>query len=299
MQREICEERMNLPRSIPAIIVTLFLYSVSLQAAQTASCSFNTFSAPAGYSLSLVNGVADDGTVLGQLVDDKTLEFVAFTYSPNGQFTEYTAPQSSSTWLYGGTAAGVNAGSFQDTAYPQLMHGFLLQGKQFAAVNYPKASNTWLFAINNVGGAVGSYSTGSVTKGFQLINGQYTTIAHSGAQLTYVQAINDNGVVAGSYATGFNSYGFLWKNGTFTEINYPHSKYGTALVGVNNSGTVVGNYFNNDFSLGFLYDNGVFKKITYPGALFAATGGINNSGLISGEIVFNNKDKLGYTAVCK
>jgi hypothetical protein len=68
---------------------------------------------------------------------------------------------------------------------------------------------------------------------------------------------------------------------------------------VNNSGTVVGNYFNNDFSLGFLYDNGVFKKITYPGALFAATGGINNSGLISGEIVFNNKDKLGYTAVCK
>ena len=294
------EELMNLPRSIPAVIVTFFLYSASLQAAKTASCTFTTFSAPSGYTLSLVNGVTDDGTVMGQLVDNKTLKYVAFTYSASGQFTEYTAPQSSSTWLYGGTATGVNAGSYQDSAYPQPMHGFLLQGKQFAAVNYPKASNTWLFDVNQLGSAVGSYSAGgSVTKGFQLVNGKYTTIAHPGAQLTYAQAINDNGVVAGSYATGFTSYGFLWNNGTFTEINYPHSKYGTALVGVNNSGTVVGNYFNADFSFGFLYENGVFKKITYPGAWYAATGGINNNGLISGEIVFNSKDSLGYTAVCK
>src|SRR5450755_92684 len=176
------EELMSLPRSIATVIITLFLYSASTQAAKTASCTFNTFSAPSGYSLSLVNGVSDDGTVMGQLVDNKTREFVAFTYSASGQFAEYTAPQSSSTWLYGGTVSGVNAGSYQDSAYPQPMHGFLLKGQQFASVDYPKASNTWLFDMNNVGAAVGSYNSGSVTKGFQLVNGQYTTIAHSGSQ---------------------------------------------------------------------------------------------------------------------
>jgi hypothetical protein len=292
------EDRMNLPRSIPAVIVTLCLHAALMHATQTASCTFSTFSAPSAYTLNAVNGIADDGTVVGVLTDNKTLAPVAFSYSANGEFTEYTAPQSSGTWLYGGNASGTNAGSYQD-AKAAHMHGFFLQGKQFSAVDYPKATNTWLFDVNQVGSAVGSYSNGSVTKGFQLVNGKYTTIAYPQAQLTYAQSVNNNGVVAGSFASGFNSNGFLWENKKFTVINFPRSKYGSALVGVNNSSVVVGNYFNGDFTLGFIYENGVFKKITYPGAWYAATGGINNNGVISGLIVFSNTSNLGYTAVCK
>src|SRR5271157_3148840 len=136
---------MNLPRSVLVVIVTLLLHSSVMHAAKQASCTFDTFSAPSGYSLSQVDGVSDDGTVIGQLVDNNTQQFVGFTRSASGVFTEYAAPKSSSTWLYGRNGSGVNAGFYQDSAYPGHIHGFLLQGSKFTAVNHPKAANTWLF----------------------------------------------------------------------------------------------------------------------------------------------------------
>jgi len=109
--------------------------------------------------------VSDDSAVVGQLLDNNTLQAVAFTRSASGVFTEYAAPKSSSTWLYGRNGSGVNAGFYQDSAYPEHIHGFLLQGSTFTAVNYPKAANTWLFGINQLGATVGSFSaSASVTK---------------------------------------------------------------------------------------------------------------------------------------
>jgi len=301
MQREKKEEFMRLPRLASAVIITVFLPAVLMHAAQNASCTFNTFSAPSGYTLSNVDGVSDDGTVVGQLVDNKTLEAVAFTYSASGVFTEYTAPKSSNTWMYGRNGSGLNAGSYQDSAYPGYIHGFTLQGGQWAVVNYPKVANTWVFDVNQLGAVVGSFSAGggSVTKGFMLVNGDYTTIAYPKAQTTYAQAVNDNGAVVGAYSSSSFSNGFLWQNGTFTTINYPNSKYGTALEGVNNSGVIVGNHYSAENAFGFLYENGVFENIVYNGAKWTATGGINNNGLISGQLYFKGGKTLGYTAVCK
>jgi uncharacterized membrane protein len=295
------EEFMSLPRLVSAIIVTMILPTALMHAAQrNASCTFTTFSAPSGYTLIEVNGVSDDGTVVGQFVDNKTLEPVAFTYSASGDFTEYTAPKSSGTWMYGRNGSGVNAGSYQNSGYPGHIYGFTLQGGQLDAITYPKAPNTWVFDVNQVGAVVGSFSAGgSVTKGFMLENGDYTPIAYPKAQITYAQAINDNGVVVGAYASSSFSNGFLWKNGSFTTINFPNSKYGTALAGINNSGVIVGNHFSAENSFGFLYENGVFENIVYPDAKWAATGGINNNGLISGQIYFKGGKTLGYTAVCK
>ncbi len=207
-------------------------------AVPTASCTFTTFSAPAGYSLGSVNGVTDEGTVFGQLVNNSTQLTAGFTYSAKGVFTKYAAPKSMNTWFYGGNASGLKAGSYQSSAYPDGMNGFLLQGSQFTAVTYPKAANTWLFNVNQLGAAVGSFSASqTLTKGFRLVNGKYTAIAYPNAQLTYAQAINDNGVVAGTYVVGVVSTGFLWEDGKFTLIAYPKAKYGTALVGVNNTGS--------------------------------------------------------------
>ncbi len=291
---------MTLSRSIPAIVVTLLLHAAAMHAAKQASCTFDTFSAPSGYSLSQINGVSDDGTVVGQLVDNKTQQDVAFTRSASGVFTEYAAPKSFTTWLYGRNGSGVNAGYSQDTAYPGHIHGFLLQGSQFTAVNHPKAANTWLFDVNQLGASVGSFSASpSVTKGFMLVNGNYTTLAYPNSPATYAMAISDNGAVVGSYASGAASNGFLWQNGTFTTINYPNAKYGTALLGVNNAGVIVGNHLSADRTFGFLYENGVFKNILYSCAIYTMAGGINNNGLISGQIYFKSGNPLGYTAVCK
>jgi len=291
---------MGLRRFALAIIATIVLPTAAMHAAKTASCTFDTFSAPSGYSLSMVQGVSDDGTVVGQLIDNKTQQYVAFTRSSSGTFSEYAAPQSSTTWLYGRNGTAANAGSYQDNGKTPAVHGFLLQGSNFTAVNYPKAANTWLFDVNQLGAASGSYSAGgSVTKGFVLANSQYTTIAYPNAQVTYALGINDNGEVVGSYASGFVNYGYAWQNGTFTLINYPKAKYGTVLIGVNNSGVIVGNHLSSDKDFGFFYENGVFKNIVYSGAKYTMAGGINNNGLISGEIVISSTSVLGYTAVCK
>jgi len=300
---------MSIPRKPSALvlaIIAIFILAIAIAPAQmhaampTASCTFTTFSAPTGYSLSAVNGVTDEGTAVGQLLNNSTLQTVAFTYSAKGVFTKYAAPKSMNTWFYGENGSGLNAGSYQSTAYPEGMHGFLLQGSTFTAVNYPKAANTWLFDVNQLGAAVGSFSASqTLTKGFELVNGKYTTIAYPNAQITYAQAINDSGVVAGSYVVGAVSTGFLWEDGKFTLIAYPKAKYGTSLVGVNNSGVVAGNHFAGDYGYGFIYESGVFKNIVYPGAKAATAGGINNNGLVSGQIFITQTNTLGYTAICK
>lgn len=293
---------MSLPRPVYVLLIAivLFLPTVFLQAAENATCSFSTFSAPSGYTLNLVNGIADDGTVVGQLTDNETLANVGFTYSTAGVFTKYTAPNSQNTWMYGRNSNGVNAGAYQTKKYPGSMYGFFLQGSQFATVRYPKATNTWLFDVNQSGTAVGSFSASqTVTKAFLLVNGQFTTLAYPNALSTYAESISDNGIIAGFYENNDIPSGFLWQSGKFTSINYPKAKWGTALLGVNNSGAAVGIHYSGDNSFGFLYEDGTFKNIVYSGAKFVTTGGINNNGVISGQIYFTLTDTLGYTATCK
>ncbi len=293
------EDFMNFSRSVPALIVTLLLHAVGTHAAQQASCTFDTFSAPPGYTFSQVQGVSDDGTVVGQLIDNKTLQFMAFKRSASGVITEYAAPQSSSTWLYGRGGIDADAGFYQDKVNPERVHGLLLQDGEFTAVHHPRATNTWLFDINHLGAVVGSFSSSAaLVRGFLLVNGTYTTIAYPDAETTYALAINDSGDVVGSYGSSRASNGFLWQDGTLTTINYPYSRYGTVLTGVNNAGVIVGNHLALHRDFGFIYEGGVFKDVVYPGAKFTMAGGINNNGLISGEIFLTSTETLGYTALC-
>ncbi len=290
---------MGSSRLASAIVVTLLLLSSTMHASQGASCTFETFSAPSGYTLNEVGGVSDDGTVVGQLIDNNTQALVAFMRSPGGEFTEYAAPGAGFTWLWGRNGSGVNAGYYQDAKNPEHLHGFTLLGGKLAVVNYPKANNTWLFDVNQLGAAVGSFSSSpSLTKGFMLANGTYTTIAYPNSPATFAVAVNDHGAVVGSYATSINN-GFLWQNGVFTTINHPLSKYGTSLNGINNSGVIVGNRLSGDRDFAFIYENGTFQYIVYPGGDFTLAGGINNNGVISGQITLKGTNTVGYTAVCK
>lgn len=290
---------MRLPHLFP-VILAVFLSSSAMCAAEQASCVFDTFSPPEGYSFSQINGVSDDGTVVGQLISNATQAYVAFSRSASGVVTPHVAPKALTTWLYGRNSIGVDSGFYQDSAYPQHVHGFLLQDEIQTTVNYPKAANTWLFATNQLGDAVGSYSaSASVIKGFELVNGKFTIIAYPNALTTYAMAINDNGKVVGTYSNSPISNGFIWDEGSFITLNFPNARYGTVLTGVNNGGVIVGNHLTADNDHGFVYEDGVFKNIVYPGAKFTMVGGVNNNGVISGEIYLSDQSYLGYTALCK
>lgn len=286
-----------------AVLLTLLfsfvLSSSFLSATETASCTFETFSVPSNYTLATVQGIGDDGTVVGQVIDNNTQMYAGFMRAPDGTITIYSAPKSSMTWLYGQSGTGSSAGSFIDASSGSKVHGFFLNGSSFTAVNYPKATNTWLFGVNKVGAATGSYAAGSSVRGFMLAGGQYTDITYPSAAGTYPMAVSDNGTVVGVYSNGSMNNGFVWSNGKITSVNSPKGHFGAALSGVNNAGVIVGNRVLPDFLAAFIDQNGVFKSIVYPGAISTTAGGINNNGVVSGQIFIKRNNSLGYTAVCK
>jgi hypothetical protein len=279
-----------------AVFISLISISPAFGAAK-ASCTFDTFDVPSGYTMNSVEGIADDGTVVGQLIDNKTLVPVGFMRSSGGEFTMYSAPASSNTWIYQQNATGTSAGSYLDSKFK--VHGFTLVNGDFTELDYSGAANTWIFGVNHVGALTGSYGGAGSVNGFLLFNGQYTNIVYPKGATTNPMAVNDNNAVVGSSLTGNFSSGFLWQNGAFTTINFPKSKFGTALTGINNAGVIVGNRLSADKAFAFVYENNTFKSIVYPGAKFELAGGINDNGVISGQIYLTGTDTIGFTATCK
>ena len=290
---------MRLPRAAFALFATFLLLCGVSYAANQASCTFTTFSAPTGYSLAQVNGVSDDGTVVGQLENNNSGSFVAFSRSAAGKFTLFAPPNSAFTWFNRRNPVGVNVGSYLDTARTPHVHGLAQSGADYVEVNYPNAVHTWLYGINGAGAVVGNFSKGTAIQGFKLENGTYTVIRYPNALMTTPQAINDSGLVVGSYFDGTLYHGFSWKNGAYKTIDYPNARFGTVLTDVNSAGVMVGNHLSADHAFGFIYQNNTMANIVYAGAKNATAGGINKNGLISGQIYFSATNTSGYTAVCK
>ncbi len=288
---------MRFPRIGFAIAACCFAFSVFSHAGQPkASCTITPFSAPSGYTLTMVNGIDDSGTVVGELQDQNS-NWVAFSRDASGKFTIFKVPNSGMTW-FSHRSGGVNVGSYLDNAIPPAVHGLAQQGADYTTINYPKATYTWVSGINNSGTVVGNYLKGTLSKGFQLKNGKYTSIAHSGASTTVPEAISDDGTVVGSY-TDSQTHGFIWKAGKFTVVDHPKSVYGTELRDVNTAGIMVGNYMSADRTWGFIYKNNTFYSVVYTGAKSASVGGLNNNGVIAGQLFYTLKNQPGYTAVCK
>ncbi|HYK49421.1 MAG TPA: hypothetical protein VEU94_06825, partial [Terriglobales bacterium] len=186
---------MRFPRAASAFFAMFVLLCSVSFAANQAVCTFNTFSAPTGYSLAQVNGISDDGTVVGQLEDIKTGSFVAFSRSAAGKFTVYSAPNSLFTWFNRRNPVGVNVGSYLDTARTPHVHGLSQSGAKYVVVDYPNATNTWVYGINRAGAIVGNFARGTATKGVELNSGKYPVIGYPGALVTTPQAISDTGFV--------------------------------------------------------------------------------------------------------
>ena len=287
---------MRFPRTGLVIFGIGVLSASSYAALPQASCTVTPFSAPSGYTLTMVNGIDDAGVVVGQM-QDKNGNLVGFTRDTKGNFTTFKMQNSGITW-FNRRSSGVNVGSYQDKAMPPATHGFAQQGSNTTTVNYPGSTGTWLTGINKTGTVTGNYLKGTSSKGFSLTNSKYTAIAHSGALSTNPQAISDTGLVVGYY-TDTKTHGFTWKGGKFTTIDHPKSKYGTLLTDVNTAGVIVGSYLSGDHAWGFIYKNNTFYSVTYAGAKSASVGGINNNGVIAGQLFYTLSNQPGYTAVCK
>lgn len=286
-------------RPSPTIFLFILLAALSLVQAKVnqANCTFTTFNPPSGYTLLGVGGIDDNGNVVGELQDNKTGNIVGFTRSSSGNYTTYSVSKSYVTMLNHTIDNGTAVGSYED--HKLKMHGFVLTSGNTVAVNYPQAQQTWLYGINNSGAVVGAFLAGLHSKGFELTNGNYTAVAYPGGLNTELELINDSGVAVGYYQDTTLFHGIIWKNGKFQVVDYPVTRFGTILTDVNNSGVIVGNQFTSDFAFGFFYANGTFSKIVYTGAKAASIGGINNNGVISGQIFITGNNQPGYTAACK
>jgi hypothetical protein len=287
-------------RPLPAIFAILVCLSVLPRAhakVNQANCTFTTFNPPRGSSFVGIGGIDDSGNVVGELQDNKTGSIVGFTRSANGNYTTYQVPKSYVTMLNHRIDSGVTVGSYEDKKLK--MHGFVLTAGNAVSVNYPQAQQTWLYGISDSGAVVGAFLSGIHSKGFELANGNYKVVAYPGGLNTELESINHSGVAVGYYQDTTLFHGIIWKNGNFQVVNYPVSKFGTVLTDVNNSGVIVGNQFSADFAFGFFFNNGVFAKVVYSGAKAASIGGINNNGVISGQLFINATNQPGYTAVCK
>ena len=166
------------------------------------------------------------------------------------------------------------------------IHGWLLSGGNFTAIDVPGAAYTSLFGINPGGDIVGSYMTvvGGPWHGFLLRDGAFTLIDLPGAPGgTFVVGINPAGDISGSYCTdampcGLNSgnwHGFVLRDGEITSFDFPGAIFTLALH-INPSGQIVGRYRGADGNYhGFLRSGEEFSSIDFPGAACTIATGIN------------------------
>jgi hypothetical protein len=288
-------------RSFATVLTALCALAVPYSHPQTrANCRFSSFSPPSGYYLAQVNGITSSGVVVGQL-ESSQFEDLAFVRYPDGRFTTYSAPNSSGTWFSKRNDARVSVGAYQDSNYNSRVHGFALHASHFASVDYPHSIDTWLTGINEQGTIVGYYYfSNSQGNGFRLDNGKYTLLHYPGAAATAPNAISDKDVVVGAYTLGDLFYGFILQNKTYARVNHPQSVFGTTLTDVNSAGVIVGEYYDaEEYFHGFIYKNGRFENLVYPGSRNTFAGGINNSGVIAGQVFFQDGSSKGYTAHCK
>src|SRR5258706_10624386 len=157
---------MRFRRAAFGMIVSWLALSAISFAANQASCTFTTFSAPTGYAFSQVNDVDDLGTVVGQVEDKNSGAFVAFSRTVDGKFTIFDAPNSIFTWFSSRNISGVNVGSYLDNGRIQHIHGFAQSGSGFVQAYYPNATHSWLYGINTAGAVAGSFHKSRGGAGF-------------------------------------------------------------------------------------------------------------------------------------
>jgi uncharacterized membrane protein len=199
-------------------------------------------------------------------------------------------PNASNTTAYGLTNQGQIVGSYNIGA-TQNLHGFVLDGGQFTAIDVPFAngSQTQPFGVNGKDQIVGGYFLTTIGRGaeqgFLKSGSAFTSIEYPLAEITDASGINNAGEIVGDYLdANLAQHGFVAEDGMFQSINVPSAPSGTVAFGINDLGQIVGDYFTGGRDHGFLLDAGVFSTIDVPflGSSDTVVRGINNQGDLVG-----------------
>ncbi len=197
---------------------------------------------------------------------------------------------------------GLVTGYYKDSS--SLWHGFVWRDGRFETVNYPGAVNTYLYGVNNRGVAIGYYGDGTTnhTVTYSVRSGAWTALPDiPDYPNNQGYGINDEGTAVGNAYTSTTSVAWIWHPNTssYSFFTVPGAaQYTTSPSGLNDKGQIAGYFADaNGAYHGFLKEYGTYTTINFPGAVDTYPDGLNNSGVIQGQVFRNtNYFAEGFTA---
>lgn len=184
---------------------------------------------------------------------------------------------------------GLVTGYYQDSS--SHYHGFVWRDGAFETVDYPGATNTLLFGVNNRGVAIGYYGDTATqhTVTYSVESRTWKSLPDiRGYSQNDGYGINDEGIAVGNAFEGTTSVAWIWDASTlsYSFFAVPGSaQYTTSPSNLNDKRQIAG-YFADASGVyhGFLKEYGTYTVINFPGAQETFLDGINNRGIIQGQI---------------
>jgi hypothetical protein len=215
-----------------------------------------------------------------------------FTYQESTKvFTKENYPDSAQTQVIGISDSPVTTvGFYIDNK--GTTHGFTDTKGTFTRVDFPQKAFNQLLGQNDVGQAVGYYSTakdGSAPDHPYLYNemgGVFELLTIPNSTSAQATGINNAGNICGFFVDSNQvNHGWLLVGGNLTQLDYPDST-GTQALGINKGGIVVGFYTDSsNLTHGFTYNSSTkaWQSIDDPdGVGTTVVNGINSKGTLVG-----------------
>lgn len=170
-------------------------------------------------------------------------------------------------------------------------HGFLWRGGALETVDYPGAAYTYLFGVNNRGVAIGYYGDGATQHAaiYSIESRTWTDLPDiPGYSQNEGYGINDDGIAVGNAFTSNTSAAWIWNPTTLSYSFFAvpgAAQYSTSPSGLNDKDQVAG-YFADASGVyhGFIKEYGTYTTIDVPGATNTFLDGLNNRGVVQGQI---------------
>ena len=227
---------------------------------------------------------------------------------PSYQFITINIPGATYAVADGINNDGLVSGYYLDSS--SVAHGFVWQNGALRTVNYPGAAYTYLYNVNNQGVVIGYHGNGTTnhTVTYSVESRKWTALPDiPGYPANEGYGINDAGFAVGNaFLSSTSSYpsnapaAWIWDPTTlsYSFFAVPGSaEYSTEPNGINDKGQVAGWYADSSgFYHGFLKEYGTYTTVDFPGAPYTFPDGLNNSGVIQGQILTDSYVAEGFTA---
>ncbi len=272
---------------------------------------FHRITVPGGTAMTVVNGLDDEGQLVGFYQSSPNSPVQGFLASPASySFTtldDHVDPTFNQ--LLGINDSGVIAGYFGSGLAGHPNKGYVLappygQGN-YSNENFPGSAQTQVTGISNTGETVGFWADGAGDN-FGFINqaGHFTTVVdphtpHHGIRTDQLLGVNSQGVAVGFFDANGTAHSFEYDvmNGTFMPIHVPGSTSTTATA-ISDDGTVVG-FFTPKGSTsteGFELVHGQMTEFSVPGGTDTQALGVNVDHQVVGSFVDASGNTDGFTA---